>query len=182
MTVGLIGFDDITEHFASRLIATGISIVAFDESPKKAHDFVATLTKFQKGYTGMCLASDTFREYLRQIPTPRVIVLHLSDSKKIDSVMTKLLAKGFSQGDTLIDTGKSEASDTISRYQVLREKGCAFIDCGILLDAPKGRFSLCLGGDVNAVKQVSWLWDAVAGPGGWKYAGRSGNGHYTAFH
>ena len=182
MTVGLVGIHSSSEHVVSQILKGSIGVVMYDENAHTAHELAVKLASTSSPSGGICVASYTLDEFFRQIPPPRIILLQGSDRKHMDGTIAKLFTYGLSQGDILIDAGKSETPDTIRRYQELRVKGCGFIDCGILLDAPKGRFSLMLGGDESAVKQLSWLWDALAGVGSWKYAGRSGNGHYTAYH
>ena len=182
MTIGCIGITDPARDIVTKLIGLNIGVVVYDDTPARAHEFVTSLEGLKKDIHGMLVASYTLVEFMRQIPSPRVILLEIPEKKTIDMTIKNLLNSGFSQGNILIDAGKSETPDTIRRYQELRDRGCGYIDCGMLLDSPHGRFSLALGGDENAVKQLSWLWDAIAGAGSWKYAGTSGSGHYTAFH
>lgn len=182
MTVGFIGISTTTEHTLSLILKGNIGVVFYDENARAARELTLKLANEVSATSTMCIVSYTLEEFIRQIPPHRSILVHASDAKHLDGMIEVLLAKGLSQGDILIDVGKSETPDTIRRYQELREKAIGYIDCGILLDSPQGRFSLMLGGDESAVGQMSWLWNAIAGAGGWKYAGRSGNGHYTAFH
>src|SRR5690606_14589886 len=81
----------------------------------------------------------------------------------------------------VVDGGNSYWGDSRRRAQRLAERGLRFVDVGTSGGISGARHGACFmaGGEDAAVARVEPLLRALAVPGGFVHAGRSGTGHFT---
>jgi len=84
-------------------------------------------------------------------------------------------------GDTIIDGGNSNYHDTIARAQRCHEKGIAFVDAGTSggIWGLEVGYCLMVGGKPEPVERFRPIFETLAPPDGYLYAGPSGAGHYV---
>jgi 6-phosphogluconate dehydrogenase len=109
----------------------------------------------------------------------------------VDVVVEELTGL-LSAGDIVIDGGNSKWTDDKRRAEALKEKGISYVDVGVSggvwgLDVG---YCMMVGGDTEAVKQLSPILDVLAptthepdrtalGERGWLHFGPAGAGHYV---
>lgn len=164
--IGFVGLGKMGRNMVLRLRSLGVDVVAYNRTPL-ADVSVATVPAID--------------ELVRALSAPRVIWLMIPNGKPIDEVIEQVMNAGVSSGDTIIDGGNTFYKDTVRRSAALGDKGIHFIDCGTSggLDGALTGACLMLGGEEAVVSGLSWLWDALAVPGGWSHMGPSGAGHFV---
>jgi 6-phosphogluconate dehydrogenase len=169
--IGFIGLGKMGKLMVAHLRAQGIYVVAYNRTPTPE----ATVS--------------SLKDLVQKLVKPRVIFLMVAASG-VDDVISQL---ALESGDMLIDGGNTQYKDTVHRAETFAAKNIHYIDCGTSggLEGAKNGACLMLGGEEEVVKNLSWLWDAIAakdGPastrdestrGGWKYFGPSGAGHFV---
>lgn len=158
-SIGFIGLGKMGVNIVTHLQVQGIDVVAYNRTPKPESTV------------------QTLPELVKKLIAPRVIFL-MVPSKAVDEVIGQLT---LNNGDTLIDGGNSFYKDSVRRSEELSKKGVHFVDCGTSggLEGASTGACLMLGGDQEIVKNLSWLWDAMAIKNGWAYFGSAGAGHFV---
>lgn len=161
--LGFIGLGKMGKLMVPHLTEAGIDVVSFNRTPMPE------------------ATASSIEDLVKKVKAPRVIWLMISNGKPIDDVIGKLIAAGVTAGDTIVDGGNTFYKDTVRRYTDLKTKGIQFIDCGTSggMEGAKSGACLMLGGEEEAVRNLSWLWDALAVKDGWNYFGPSGAGHFV---
>ncbi len=157
--IGFIGLGKMGKLIVAHLRAQGIDVVSYNRTPAPA------------------ASVSTVDELLKLQPPPRIIFLMVA-ATAVDEVLGQL---AVTQGDIVIDGGNTFYKDTVRRAESFKEKGIHYIDCGTSggLEGAKNGACLMLGGEEEVVKNLSWLWDAIAIKNGWVYLGPSGAGHFV---
>lgn len=176
-TLGFIGLGRMGHNVVLHLLEQGIDVVAYNRTREKTEALQAENPTLKPAYD--------IPSMLSQLNTPRVIILMVPNGAPVDEMINQLVAGGLSGGDTVIDCGNTYYKDTIRRAKELSAKSVHYIDCGTSggLTGARNGACLMLGGDQQVVKNLSWLWDAIALQGlslrGWEYFGPSGAGHFV---
>lgn len=163
----------------SRLLGSGISVVAWNRTGEVTDEFVKEIEASE--FSGQCTKAYVHTDLITSISTPRIFFLMIPEGKPVDEVLESLLQSGLSKGDIVIDGGNSLYKDSMRRAQTLKEKGIFYIDCGTsggLSGATNGA-CLMLGGEKEIVDSLSELWGKMATKDGWAYLGPSGAGHFV---
>lgn len=170
MQLGLIGLGRMGAGLAGRLIAARHDVVGHDLSK----DEVAKLV--QSGGTG----AHTLEQLVTQLAVPRVVwvmVPHGAPTRQtIDTLLTLL-----SPGDTIIDGGNSQYTQSLLAAAACRERNVQFLDVGVsggVWGAKEG-FNMMIGGSRDAFEQVEPIFRTLAPPGGYALVGANGAGHFV---
>ena len=183
----MIGLGRMGANMVRRLTRAGHDCVAYDVSA----DAVAAME--QEGVRG----ARTLEEFVAGLETPRHIWLMVPAAFVSDTIAR--LAPLLSSGDSLIDGGNSWYRDDVDRAGPLAERGIHYLDVGTsggVFGLDRG-YCLMIGGDTEAVAQLSSIFDSLA-PGtgdaertpgrngepstaerGWLHCGPSGAGHFV---
>ncbi len=167
MKLGFVGLGKMGRNMVLHLKEQGMEVVAYNRTPTE-------LSSVQ-----------SIPDFLTQLPPPaggpRVIWLMVAAGAPVDEVLDSLIASGLQKEDIVIDGGNSFYKDSIRRYDKLSKSSIHYIDCGTSGGLEGGRTGACLmlGGDETVVKNLSWLWEALAVKDGWAYFGASGAGHFV---
>jgi 6-phosphogluconate dehydrogenase len=178
--VGFIGLGRMGQHMVLRLLEQGISVVGFNRTKTVTDKFVVHSSPFTEKTSKFTPTYD-LGEFLHQVKSPRIIFLMLPNGSPIDEVLDQLISFGLQKGDIVIDGGNTLYIDTVRRSAELAKKGIHLIDCGTSggLSGARNGACLMLGGEEKIVKQLTWVWQALAVKDGFVYMGPSGAGHYV---
>jgi 6-phosphogluconate dehydrogenase len=175
MVVGLIGLGRMGQAIAARLVHAGISVVAYDKYAPEKVDL--TLHSDHSAHMGQFTVVKTAVEVAQHA---RIVWLMIPQGAPLDEVVAELKPQ-LRKGDIIIDGGNSFYKDTVRRYDLLKNDGIHYLDCGTSggLDGRTIGFCLMIGGDAEPVRACHTLFETVAAPKGFKHCGPSGAGHYV---
>jgi 6-phosphogluconate dehydrogenase len=187
MQLGMVGLGRMGSNMVRRLMKAGHECVVYDVNPDAVNALVS------EGAVG----GHSAEEFVQRLDPPRNVWMMVPagvTGETIDSIASYLAA-----GDTLIDGGNSYYRDDIDRAEALRPKGLHYVDAGTsggVWGLERG-FCLMIGGDDDAVKRLTPIFEALApGPGdvartpgrtgppapseqGWLHCGPNGAGHFV---
>ncbi|WP_412556710.1 NAD(P)-dependent oxidoreductase [Xylophilus sp. GOD-11R] len=149
-----------------RLVDAGISVLGFDAAPGRAEA------------AGAAPASDI----AQVMAHADVVMLSLPDSRVVEAVVEgdQGVLAGVRAGQTVIDLSTAATSSTQRLAQRFRKAGAFYIDAGIsggAAAAEKGRLTLMMGGEHDAIEAIRWALAPIATKA--LRMGDSGAGHTT---
>ncbi len=167
MQIGLMGLGKMGENLAFNMQDHGFEVIAYNRSQKPHLE-------------GKFPLFHDIEAFVKHLKAPRTIWIMLTAGSVVDQVIETLVPL-LDAGDTLIDGGNSRFSDTVRRYESLKAKQIAFIDCGTSGGTEGARHgaNLMVGGTEASVTPLKPLFDAVALEGGVNYVNQPGGGHYV---
>lgn len=123
---------------------------------------------------------DSIRVFVENLIKPRLIWLMVPAGKITDDVIQEI-SQYLEKDDILIDGGNSKYTDTLRRYETLKTKGLHLVDCGTSGGTTGARYgaSLMVGGDKDIIKDIEWLFTALAVEDGYAHVGETGSGHFV---
>ena len=172
MKLGMIGLGRMGANMAERLVRGGHEVTGFDPSADA-----------RKGAAGKGIGTAaSLAELVNGLPAPRAVWMMVPAGKITDGTVDALLPL-LSTGDTLVDGGNSNYTDSLRHAARYREHGLNFVDCGTSggVWGLKEGYSLMIGGDERAVEALRPIFETLA-PGkdkGWGRVGPAGSGHFT---
>lgn len=170
MKIGMIGLGRMGSNMSRRLLRNEHEVVVFDIDP----DAVSSLTE-EGAKSGTSLA-----DVVAQLQPPRAVWV-MVPAGEITSRTISELGDLLDEGDVVIDGGNSRFTDTMERAESLERKGIRLLDAGTsggIWGLEEG-YSLMVGGEAGAVKQVTPIFETLAPPDGFAHVGKSGAGHYV---
>ena len=172
MHLGIIGLGRMGANMATRLLAGGHTVVAYDRSA----DAVAAARK--GGADGV----DSLAALVERLPAPRAVWVMVPSGDPTESTV-QALAAALARGDVVVDGGNSNYKDSVRRAAALAERGIGFLDCGTSggVWGLKEGYSMMIGGPAEAVALLRPVFEtlAPAPERGWGHVGPSGSGHFT---
>ncbi|MBI2775472.1 decarboxylating 6-phosphogluconate dehydrogenase [Candidatus Dependentiae bacterium] len=167
MKVGLIGLGRMGIAIAERLLGAKIHVVGFDENADAVKEFE------KMGGQGVRTAAEVGNHtqiFWLMVPAGDAV------DEVIDEIYPNLRSKAI-----VIDGGNSKFTDSIKRAEKLNFQGVRYLDCGTSggLHGKENGFSLMIGGDAQAYKEIEPVFKAIAAPKGYGLVGPSGAGHYV---
>ncbi|HTZ73127.1 MAG TPA: decarboxylating 6-phosphogluconate dehydrogenase [Candidatus Aquilonibacter sp.] len=172
MELGMIGLGKMGGFMSERLTRAGHRVVGYDR------DAAVVQRIGEKGVVG----ANTLEKMIAELKAPRAVWLMVPAGKPVDDTIDLLLPH-LAAGDTIIDGGNSYYKDSVRRAAALKPKNINFVDCGTsggVWGISEG-YSMMVGGDADAVKRLSPIFEALA-PGkdqGWGRVGPAGAGHFV---
>ncbi|MBW3020763.1 NAD(P)-binding domain-containing protein, partial [Candidatus Woesearchaeota archaeon] len=118
MKIGFIGLGRMGYNMTLNLLDHKHQVVGFDYN----EDAVIKLSK-----KGMIRAYE-YDDLISKLPKQKIVWLMIP-SKAVDEALNDLIPL-LKKGDIVIDGGNSFYKDSIRRYDMLKEKGIHFLDCG----------------------------------------------------
>ncbi|MBA3757689.1 NADP-dependent phosphogluconate dehydrogenase [Candidatus Saccharibacteria bacterium] len=168
MKIGFSGLGKMGSQMVVRLLRDDHEVIVMNRSPGPAQKAVLEGARLASNPQELVNALDPVIVWLM---LPDIIVAeHL---KKILPLAPK--------GSIFIDGGNSDFRNTQVLSKFVHSSGNFLIDVGTsggILGLENG-FSMMVGGDHKAVKQIKPVLNSLAAPQGWDYFGESGSGHYV---
>lgn len=170
MQIGLIGLGKMGFPLALNLHDKGFEVVAFD---------VAEQSRENVAKEGVVVA-DSLHTMVLTLTAPRVIWLMIPSGAIIDKVIEEITPL-LSPDDVLIEAGNSFYKDSVKRYNLLKEKGIHFLDCGTSGGVSGARNGVCamIGGDKAVFDRCESIFRAISVPNGYLHTGEAGSGHFV---
>ncbi len=169
MQIAMIGLGRMGANMVKRLLGGGHRVVAYDRDPAA----VERLAK--EGATGASSLSDL----VGKLSAPRAVWVMVPAGGPTESTIQEL-AKLLSANDIVIDGGNSNFKDSIRRAEELAKKSIRFLDAGTSggVWGLEVGYSLMVGGDESAYRDVLPALSTLAPKDGLGYFGSAGAGHY----
>ncbi|HEY5715747.1 MAG TPA: NADP-dependent phosphogluconate dehydrogenase [Psychromonas sp.] len=158
--IAVIGLGVMGANMALNLAEHGFSVAAFDISEERRHDIVK---RHQPLRAAELKTVEDLPELLKQLSTPRRIVLSVPAGPIVDTICQDLMAAGIEPADVIVDTGNSQWRDSIARGQTYAGK-FNFFTCAISGGELGARFgpSLMPSGDKAAWQRLKPIWQAIS--------------------
>jgi 6-phosphogluconate dehydrogenase len=157
-------------NMSQRLLRGGHEIVAYDRSPEPA------LALKSEG----AIPAESLEDVVARLKAPRHVWVMVPSGAPVQQTL-EALAPLLDKGDCIIDGGNSNYKDSVSRGEMLAERGIHFLDCGTsggIWGLANG-FCLMIGGTDEAFQRMEPVFKTLAPPDGYAHTGPSGSGHYV---
>lgn len=170
MKIGLVGLGKMGYQLALNMRDHHFEVVAYDTSKEVMEDL---------GNQGI-MTVGSYQEMVKNLPKPRVIWLMVPSGDILESVLHNFKAL-LDKEDILIDGGNSNYLDSIRHYELLKNEGIDFIDCGTSggVDGARNGACLMVGGEEEVVNKVESLFSSIAMTNGYGHMGKPGSGHFV---
>ena len=170
MQLGMVGLGRMGGNMTERLLQRGHDVVAFD---RNADTVEAAASQGASGASSLA-------NLVEQLVAPRAVWVMVPAGAPTQATIREL-SELLERGDTIIDGGNSRYTEAIAHSAALREQGIAFVDAGVSggVWGLKVGYCLMVGGDVDAVRRLEPIFEALAPEQGYAHVGPSGAGHYT---
>ncbi|MEQ8237557.1 MAG: NADP-dependent phosphogluconate dehydrogenase [Cyclobacteriaceae bacterium] len=154
---GLVGLGVMGRNFILNVADNNFSAYGLDLDEEK----VISLKK--EGDSKKVDGTSDKIEFIKNLSTPRKIMLLVPAGKPVDAVINDLLPH-LDEGDLIIDGGNSFFTDTDRRYEELKAKGIHFFGAGVSGGAKGARFgpSIMPGGNKDAYQIIKPIFEAVS--------------------
>jgi len=154
---GLVGLGVMGRNFILNVADNNFSAFGLDLDEEK----VTSLKK--EGDTKKVDGTSDKVTFIKNLSTPRKIMLLVPAGKPVDAVINDLLPH-LEEGDLIIDGGNSFFTDTDRRYEELKAKGIHFFGAGVSGGAKGARFgpSIMPGGNKEAYQIIKPIFEAVS--------------------
>lgn len=184
MTIGLVGLGNMGKQITLHLLEQGVSVVGYNRSPGVTDMLAREIesdTLLTPKNDAAFFPKETIEALVQALPRTRIIWIMVKAGLPVDQIIDQLIAAGIEEDDVIIDGGNSWYKDSVRRHELLKTKGVHFIDVGLSGGLKGARSGSCLmiGGEPDAVAGLNDVWESVAQPGGFKYFGPSGAGHFV---
>src|ERR1700680_3265182 len=155
---GMIGLGVMGRNLLLNMADHGFQVIGFDKDPQKG-----TLLESSATPGSVVKGVNTLAEMVKQLGTPRKIMMLVPAGKPVDDVINDLLPL-LEKNDIVIDGGNSHYTDTLRRIAFLKEKNIHFMGVGISGGEHGARTgpSIMPGGDPAAYQSVKPIFEAVA--------------------
>ncbi|MBK5269456.1 MAG: NADP-dependent phosphogluconate dehydrogenase [Bacteroidia bacterium] len=176
---GMIGLGTMGRNLLLNMADHGFAVIGFDKDFSKTGVLEASATK-----NTIVKAANTLSEMLRQLKTPRKLMMLVPAGPIVDAVISELLPL-LEKEDIIIDGGNSHYTDTMRRINFLKDKGIHFMGIGISGGEEGARMgpSIMPGGDIEAWKKIKPILEAVSAKVNNEpcvaYMGKAAAGHYV---
>lgn len=177
--IGLIGLAVMGQNLVLNMADHGFHVAVFNRTVSKVHDFVNGLAKGKTVY-----GADNVESFIGLLKKPRKVLILVQAGQAVDGMIGQLLPH-LSEGDVVIDGGNSMYSDTIRRYEDLKEKQILFVGTGVSGGEEGARYgpSLMPGGAPEAWPLIREIFQAISAKvvnePCCEWMGESGSGHFV---
>lgn len=168
MRIGFSGLGRMGSQMVERLLNDGHELVVMNRSQEPTKRAAAAGAEVALG-----------PESLIKSLNPVIVWIMLPDQVVAEHL--KLFLPLAPKGSIFIDGGNSDFRNTVKLASFVEKNGCHLIDVGTsggILGLKNG-FSLMVGGNEQAVKQIEPILASLAQPDGWNHFGPSGSGHFV---
>lgn len=179
MRIGYIGLGRMGKNMILNLLEKGIEVVAWNRSPEPREELKKEASELKSGSENLKV-TESLDELVDSLEESRVIWLMVTAGPAIDEVLTQLAEK-LKPGDLVIDGGNSFYKDTLSRNEMLSQKGIHFMDAGTSggIEGARGGACIMIGGSEEDFKRAEPIFKAAAKPDAVAFLGPVGAGHFA---
>lgn len=169
LKVGIIGLGKMGLNLALNLQENNIEVIGYDVS----------IQARQKAAENQIIIKSSQEELLQSLEDKKIIFLS-TPAGAITNSLVKALCNELQAEDILIDGGNSYFKDSVENYELAKEKGIGFLDCGTSggMEGAQAGACLMIGGDAEIFRQTEEVFAALACDQGYLYTGNAGSGHY----
>ncbi|HEY3250285.1 MAG TPA: decarboxylating 6-phosphogluconate dehydrogenase [Ignavibacteria bacterium] len=170
MQVGFIGLGKMGGYMIERLLKGEHQVVVYDINA----DAVKNAEKI--GASG----SKTIAELVSKLAKPRIVWIMVPSGKPVQDTIERL-TNLLDKGDIIIDGGNSYYKDSKNRAEYLTKYNLHLIDAGTSggVWGLKEGYCIMVGGEKGVFDYTEPIFKTLAPPGGYKYIGSNGAGHYV---
>lgn len=167
--IGIVGLGKMGLNLALNLQDKDVKVTGFDvsdEARAKAAD------------SNLAVAS-SLDELLEGLTGQKVLLLSLPAGEITNSTVKELTGK-LKENDIIIEAGNARFKDSVANYELTKEFGIDYLDCGTSGGMEGARNGACLmvGGEKEVFDQVEYIFEKLALKNGYLYTGKPGSGHY----
>lgn len=176
--IGVIGMAVMGKNLALNFADQGYIVSIYNRTTQVSKDVMLENTKANLVF------NETLKQFVESLEKPRKILVMVQAGKAVDAVLEQLTPL-IEKDDIVIDGGNSYFLDTQRRYQMMKERGFAYLGLGVSGGEDGARFGPALmpSGDYTAYLQVQPMLDAVAakaqGEACSAYIGEGASGHFV---
>ncbi|MGH7880972.1 MAG: NADP-dependent phosphogluconate dehydrogenase, partial [Candidatus Binataceae bacterium] len=180
MQIGIIGLGRMGANIARRLMLSGHSVIAFDQTAAAVDELARDGAR----------SARTIEDAVKQLAPPRAIWVMLPAGETTETTITAL-SELLQRDDVVIDGGNTFWRDDLRRADTLKRRGIHHVDAGTsgcVLGREAG-YCLMIGGDAGVVARLAPIFAALAPGGevkgastaaqGWLHVGPHGAGHFV---
>lgn len=170
MKLGFIGLGRMGGNMVKRLLQGNHDVVIYNRTKEK-------MAAYEKEGA---IASESIKDLVEKLPTPKVVWLMLPEGKIVDDMIEQLRPL-LSAGDLIIDGGNSNFNDDIRRAETLKKEGIHYVDAGVSggIWGLSNGYCTMVGGDKQDVELIEPALKTLAPQDGYLYCGPTGAGHYV---
>ncbi len=157
--IGMVGLGVMGRNLVLNMADHGHSVAGYDKDAAK----VAALQLEARGGQGNIHATESLKDFIGMLRTPRAVMLLVPAGSPVDAVIQDLLPC-LERGDLIIDGGNSNFRDLEPRARILADRGIQFLGVGISGGEEGARHgpSIMPGGPREAYERVRLIFEAVA--------------------
>lgn len=177
--IGVTGLAVMGANLARNIASRGVPVAVHNRTYAKTEQFMADY-----GAEGDFTASESVKDFVDSLETPRKIIVMVKAGKPVDGVIEELTPL-LDQGDIIIDAGNSHFPDTVRRTAECEANGLRFMGVGVS-GGEEGALlgpSIMPGGDPAAYEEVREIFESIAavvdGTPCVTHVGPGGAGHYV---
>lgn len=171
--IGIIGLGKMGKGLALQLLEKDWRVVGYNRTKAVSEELAKD---------GL-IASDSLKDLISKLSTPRIVWLMLPAGDIIDEHIfgTTGLINYLEPGDIVVEGGNSFYKDDAPRAEKLKAKGINYIDVGVSGGPGGARNGACLmiGGDEIIYKQLEPLFIAISKPDAYQHFPGIGAGHFV---
>ncbi|AKX34194.1 6-phosphogluconate dehydrogenase [Spiroplasma litorale] len=168
--IGIIGFGKMGLNLAKNIKKNNYDVIGYDLNK--------TIYKELDNYN--IKHKNEIKELIQSLDKPRSVIMIVNSGKPTEAVFNEL-SSFLEKGDCIIDAGNSFYKDSVSKYNLAKEKGINFIDAGVS-GGPSGALNGCCimaGGNEEIIKNYNDFFTKICVPNGYLYTGEPGSGHFA---
>lgn len=168
MKIGFYGLGRMGANMVARLLENGQEVVVMNRSQGPVED-------------ARRLGADSAKDYPELISKLDPVIIWLMLPSSIITEKFEELLPLVPEGAIIIDGGNSDYRYSRQRAAQSAKRHVQFIDIGTsggILGRTAG-YSMMIGGNKQAIKQIEPILNALSVPGGWAHFAEPGAGHYV---
>lgn len=168
--IGLVGLGKMGLPLAQNLIDHGFEVTGFDILESNRN------TSSEAGVK----AVDSLEELVKALPSPPLVWLMVPAGGPVEATIQHLIPI-LPKEAIVMDGGNSFYKDSIRHWEMLKEHGIHYLDCGTSGGISGARHGVCamIGGEKHIFDQCAHIFQAIAVTDGWLHTGAPGSGHFV---
>lgn len=177
--IGLIGLAVMGQNLILNMADHGFTVVAFNRSIEKVHNFLANEAKGKS-----IIGAESIADLCSKLKTPKRVMLLVKAGDAVDNFINQLVPH-LEKGDIIIDGGNSEYQDSERRSKELSKKGIRFVGSGVSGGEEGARYgpSLMPGGNKEAWPYIKDIFQGISAKADGQpccdWVGNDGAGHFV---
>jgi len=156
--IALIGLAVMGQNVILNMNDHGFTVVAFNRTVSKVHDFLANEAKDTK-----IIGAESLEDMVAKLKKPRRVMLLVKAGAAVGAFIDKLVPL-MEVGDIIIDGGNSEYKDTNRRCRNLKAQGIRYVGSGVSGGEEGARYgpSLLPGGEAEAWPFIKDIFQSIS--------------------